>query len=270
MPGRLGYMNGNGLVPVLLASGQRAMVPRADLEAALADPLAAPVTDAPSPTKGDMVRIPLRGGGSALVPAADAQRALRDPLAASEADTTGISTPQPLLSNEEEAAADELADAFDASMGAANNEDTLARLLSARTQGGQQMAGMEFSPDVMTILENMSPEQLEGLFRAFPQEQRVLDQQMALATQARQPGAQRGTPTGALLGGLSNAIGNVAGARRQQQALEGQQALGQAMQQDAAGRARLLMNALNRRRAGGGGMMESAVGDEELARIFGG
>jgi hypothetical protein len=80
-PEAMGITRPEPTVPVLLASGQQAQVPKSELPAALADPLAAPVVDAPAPHPGS-VPVPLRNGQTTMVPREDVQLALADPLAA--------------------------------------------------------------------------------------------------------------------------------------------------------------------------------------------
>lgn len=109
----------------------------------------------------------------------------------------------------------------------------------------------QMSPDFLTMLEQMSPEQVQAMLEPYSQEQGVLDQQMALAQQLRKPqdSGQHVTPLGAALGGLSNAVGNVGGAYMQHQGLNAQTALGGRMQQDASGRLQALMDLLKKGRA---------------------
>lgn len=101
------------------------------------------------------------------------------------------------------------------------------------------------------LLASLPPEELEAMFAPYEQQQSVLDKQMQLASQLRQqdqrPHASMG---GAILGGLSNAFGDVAGAMGQQRSLEGQSALGATMQGDATKRIQLqLAEALRKKRA---------------------
>lgn len=100
------------------------------------------------------------------------------------------------------------------------------------------------SQDFLALLQEMSPEELAALFQPFQQEQNVLNQQMELAQQARQPGREHSSPMGALLGGMSNAVGNVGGAAMQAKGLGEQRALGGRMQQDATGRLEALLRRL--------------------------
>lgn len=94
--------------------------------------------------------------------------------------------------------------------------------------------------DLMQLLMQLPPDKLEAMFRDYGQEQGVLDQQMGLASDMRKPGPEHSTPWGALLGGLSNAVGNVGGAYMQGKNLEAQGALGAAKSKDAAGRFKML------------------------------
>lgn len=118
--------------------------------------------------------------------------------------------------------------------------------------------------DFLNLLQELSPEELSALFEPYQQEQSVLDQQMALAGQLRQRGPERSTPTGALLGGLANALGNAGGAYLQGKGLEGQAALGKRMQADASGRMQALMEALNRRKSMASSELMPTLGDEYL------
>lgn len=73
------------LVPILLRTGQRAMVPRKDMETAMSDPLAAPVPDVVSPRPNQRLRpVLLQSGQVAQVPTEDYQTAIGDPLAHGE------------------------------------------------------------------------------------------------------------------------------------------------------------------------------------------
>lgn len=94
--------------------------------------------------------------------------------------------------------------------------------------------------DFLSLLSQMSDEEIQAMFQPLQQEQGVLDQEMALAEVLRRPGPQHSSPVGALVGGLSDAVGNIGGAYKQSQALEGQRALGSRMQKDAAGRVSML------------------------------
>lgn len=95
----------------------------------------------------------------------------------------------------------------------------------------------------------------------YQQEQSALEQEMALAQQLRQCGPQRSSPLGALLGGLSNAVGNVGGAYLQKQGVEGQRAL--------AGRMGLLQELLRQQRGAGANALKSpAVDDATLAALM--
>lgn len=104
--------------------------------------------------------------------------------------------------------------------------------------------------DFLTMLSSLPPEQLQAMFEPYQQEQGVLDQQMQLAQQLRQPGRQHSSPIGALLGGLSDATGNVGGAVLQQRGLDAQGALGSRTQKDATGRMDALIGALRKRQGG--------------------
>jgi hypothetical protein len=91
--------------------------------------------------------------------------------------------------------------------------------------------------NLFAMLEGLPDEQVLEMFYPYAQEQAVLDQEMALAERLRQPSeGQHVSAIGAALGGLSDAVGNVAGAYKQNKALEGQKALGAKMQKEAAGR----------------------------------
>jgi hypothetical protein len=89
----------------------------------------------------------------------------------------------------------------------------------------------QIDPNTLAILQEMMEDgTLAEAFYPHENQQKVLDQQMMLAQQLAQPGAQRSSPMGALLGGLSNAIGKVGGAAMQSKAMAGQEALGDRMQ----------------------------------------
>jgi hypothetical protein len=78
---------------------------------------------------------------------------------------------------------------------------------------------------------------LPDTFYPYQQEQSVLEQEAAMGDKMQQQqGPQHGTPWGALLGGLSDAIGKGAGVYKQTQALQGQRALGARAQTDAVNR----------------------------------
>lgn len=96
--------------------------------------------------------------------------------------------------------------------------------------------------DLIAYLSEMDPEELNSLlskaFTPYQQEQDVLNQEMAMAQQMGQRQPDRRTPSGAFFGGLSNAIGQIGGAYKQNQALEGQRALGRKMQENAVAQTR--------------------------------
>lgn len=102
--------------------------------------------------------------------------------------------------------------------------------------------------DVFTMLAALPPEEQEAalmeMFFPYGNEQGALDQEMALAQQLRQRGPERSSPTGSLLGGLSNAVGSVGGAALQAQGLDAQRALGGRMQGDASNRLKRLLQAM--------------------------
>jgi hypothetical protein len=173
---------------------------------------------------------------------------------------------------------DDLAEAFDMSMG--SDRDTTQDLLDRKmaeqgmqANGQGQQQGAEMDPQIMAILQQYMQEgRLQELFQPFQQEQAVLDQQMAMGQQMQQPGQRRATPLGALLGGASDAIGKISGANMQQKALDGQTALSKRMQGDASGRTTALLEMLQRAQGINPrtGLKGVAVGDEELAMIAGG
>lgn len=165
------------------------------------------------------------------------------------------------ITRAENADADELAAAFDASMG---------QQASGEPMNGQNAA---INPDVLALFQQYMQEgRLPELFQPFQQEQSVLNQEMQLAEGLRQNGPQRSTPTGALLGGLSRAVGNIGAAAMQQKGLEGQTALGKRMQGDASGRTGAILRAAMKRRGMNPdtGLMDTAVDDATLSRIFSG
>ena len=94
--------------------------------------------------------------------------------------------------------------------------------------------------DMVQLIMQLPPEQREALFRNFPQEQAILGQQMDMATQMQRPGPQHSTPWGALLGGLSDALGKGGGAYMQGKTLDAQKVLGQDMSKDASKRFELM------------------------------
>lgn len=100
----------------------------------------------------------------------------------------------------------------------------------------------------MDLLKTLTPEQLAEMMQPYGQEQSVLDQEMALAQQLRERGAQRSSPWGAALGGLANAVGDVGGAALQERGLKRQRELGQRQQTDAVNRVKKLQN-MERQRA---------------------
>jgi hypothetical protein len=250
-------------VPVLLRDGRIAMVPRADLMAALQDPLAAPVSEVLQEREGT-VPVLLEGGGIAQVPPESYAQAVGDPLASGE--QGALLVPMPLANGRIAMVPREDA------MAAMN--DPLSAYGATKPQGAA-MNGQQDALDPMTLQileEAMRSGELEKFFQPFENEEAVLKGQAELAGQLRQPGRERSTPTGAIFGGLSNAIGNIAGAYQQNKALEGQRALGTRMQQDASGRTAALLELLQRSRGFNPktGLMDTAVGDDELAAIMGG
>src|SRR5688572_856054 len=106
--------------------------------------------------------------------------------------------------------------------------------------------------DVMAMLADLPPEEqtaaLMEMFFPYENEQGVLDQEMALAQQLRQRGPERASPTGALFGGLSNALGSANSARLQEAGLGKQRALGERMQGDATSRLEMLLRQLGKNR----------------------
>ncbi len=92
--------------------------------------------------------------------------------------------------------------------------------------------------DFIQYLLTLPPEQLKAMFEPYGQE-------MEMAGQLRQPGPQHSSPWGALLGGISDAVGNVGGAYQQKQVLKG-------MQGEAAGRTQGYLDYLRRMQAGQG------------------
>lgn len=172
---------------------------------------------------------------------------------------------------------DELARAFDASEGVLSAaEGTDGEALRTPPNGQQdasQGADMngQMDPQMMEILQQYAQEgRLDELFQPYQQEQSVLDQQMQIAQGMRERGPQRGTPTGALFGGLSNALGNIGGAMLQKKALEGQTALGKRQQAEASGRVSAILREMQRRKGidPSTGMMAPAVDDATLASMF--
>lgn len=114
--------------------------------------------------------------------------------------------------------------------------------------------------DLMQLLGELTPEELVEMFYPYEQEQRVLDQEMATGQQMQQRGPERSTPTGALLGGLANALGGFGGAAMQAKGLGDQRALGGRMQGDAANRMEVLERLLRQKRGMGGGQPAGFVG----------
>jgi hypothetical protein len=108
--------------------------------------------------------------------------------------------------------------------------------------------------DVLTMLAQLPPEEQEAalmeMFYPYANEQGALDQEMALAQQLRQRGPERGSPTGALFGGLSNALGSANSARLQEAGLKNQRALGGRMQGDATSRFKRLFQAMTQQQQG--------------------
>jgi hypothetical protein len=104
--------------------------------------------------------------------------------------------------------------------------------------------------DVLAMLSDLPPEEqtaaLMKMFFPYENEQGVLDQEMALAQQLRQRGPERGSPTGALFGGLSNAIGGIGGARLQAKGVENQRAYGARAQGDATSRLEMLLRQMGK------------------------
>lgn len=166
----------------------------------------------------------------------------------------------------ENADADDLAEAFDASMegGEAESEDMddddkLSTLLNMRAGGttkGDLMNGQNggMDPEMMAVLEKYMQEgRINELFTPYQQQQ----QQLAQAQQA----PRGASPAGAVFGGLSRALG--AG---------GQAFLNKKMQGDASGRLAALME-MRQKQMGidpSTGMRAPAVDDATLASIFGG
>jgi hypothetical protein len=106
--------------------------------------------------------------------------------------------------------------------------------------------------DVWATLAQLPPEEQEAalmeMFFPYENEQMALDQEQAMAQQLRQRGPERGSPTGALFGGLSNALGGMRGAAMQKEGLENQRALGGRMQGDAVKRLLMAMTGQGQKR----------------------
>lgn len=166
----------------------------------------------------------------------------------------------------DQAEVDDLAEAFDVSMGAAPDTQTGEAM---NGQGGDML-----SPEMMEILQQYANEgRLGELFQPFQQEQSVLNQEMEIAQSLGQRRApQRSSPTGALFSGLANAAGGIGGAMLQKKGLEGQAALGQRMQGDASGRVGAILRAAMQRKGmdPNTGLMTPAVDDATLASLFSG
>lgn len=94
------------------------------------------------------------------------------------------------------------------------------------------------NPDLLELqyLAQQSPEQLQAQFRPFDDQQAILDKQMMMAQQMRQPAGEFSSPLGAALGGLGGLAGSIGGAVGQSRALGGMQALAGQKQKDAASR----------------------------------
>lgn len=189
------------------------------------------------------------------------------------------------IARAEDADADQLAAAFDASMGQQPNggdmngqggdADILQDLLDQkmaeqgrRPQANAQQGGDVDSEVLALFQQYMDEGRLPELFQPFQQEQNVLSQQMELAEGLRQSGPQRSTPTGALFGGLAKAAGNIGAAALQQKGLAGQTALGKRQQMDASGRTRAILRAAMKRLG-----IDPDTGlrdDAELTQLFSG
>lgn len=99
--------------------------------------------------------------------------------------------------------------------------------------------------DYFALLSALGPDALSEMFTPYAQQQGVLDQEMALAAHLRQPrdSGQHVSPIGAALGGLGDAVGNVAGAYQQRKGLEEQRTLNSKMQGDATHRMQAMLDA---------------------------
>jgi hypothetical protein len=91
--------------------------------------------------------------------------------------------------------------------------------------------------DFFALLDSLPPEMVEQMLYPYQQEMGAIGQEMDLAQQLRTPqGSQHVSPLGTALGGLGNAVGNVAGAYRQYKGVNDQRALGEQMQGEAFNR----------------------------------
>lgn len=125
--------------------------------------------------------------------------------------------------------------------------------------------------DLLALLEEFANQGgLPGAFTDYEGKQNILDQQMALAQQMREPGPRHGTPMGALFGGLSDAIGNVAGAVGQNQGLKGQADLVNAKEKDATGRYQTWIDMLRKKQPAGSAGLLPTMSDADLAVLMGG
>lgn len=100
-----------------------------------------------------------------------------------------------------------------------------------------------------SLLTDMSPDDLANMFYPYQQEQGVLEQQMSIGQDMRQPGRQYASPIGALLGGLGDVAGSVGGSALQARGLAGQRGLGQQQQKDAVARMMMLEKILRERKS---------------------
>jgi len=126
--------------------------------------------------------------------------------------------------------------------------------------------------DTLAIIEQFltSGGTLEGMNYPYANQQTVIDQQMALADQLRQGGPRHSTPTGALLGGISDALGKVGGAVKQHGAMEMQKDLGTTMQKDATGRMNALLQMLRQKQQPAGSMgLLPTMSDADLSALMG-
>jgi hypothetical protein len=143
----------------------------------------------------------------------------------------------------------------------------------------------ELSPELLEYLSKLPPGALEEMFAPYEAEDGLLRQQHEMAERLMGgSGEGRSTPVGAALGGIAGILGNTVGASRQQEAMQGRQALLSRMQKEGAGRvggyARhaqgqkmaagmpdMLMRALPKPQDE---LMETAADDEMLRMIMGG
>lgn len=113
------------------------------------------------------------------------------------------------------------------------------QLLNQQIQPDPQGQAAPMNPDMLELqyLAQQSPEQLQAQFQPFDDQQAILDKQLMMSQQMRQPqSGEHSTAIGAALGGLGDVVNSGIGAATGMGALGGMEALAGKKQKDAASR----------------------------------